>query len=242
VRAVAAALMSARRRRGGSWTPALMTGINGWWRSTDGVVLEDTDLVAEWQDLSGLDHHLSNGGGTTRPQFGVASIDGLPTIFFDGVNDELAADFPGPRPRTTILVARLQIWSLNDVMYDAFAANRAMLQCITSEPTMRAFGGAALSTPDMPINDWAVTLVVFNNVASGANVGRFQVNDPPPSVTGSTGTSTQPSGIRIGRRSTGNAARMDVAEAILLDGVIDPSDEVLLYAYLKARYPSLGLS
>jgi hypothetical protein len=35
---------------------------------------------------------------------------------------------------------------------------------------------------------------------------------------------------------------MDVAEAILLDGVIDPSDEVLLYAYLKARYPSLGLS
>jgi len=58
------------------------------WLEPTNVVLQD-GRVSQWSDSSGLGHHVTQGAVASQPQWVENSLNGLPTLRFDGGNDYL---------------------------------------------------------------------------------------------------------------------------------------------------------
>lgn len=55
------------------------------WFIADSLSLSDTDPVALWNDLSGNTNNAEQATGSLQPEFRTAQINGLSTVFFDGL-------------------------------------------------------------------------------------------------------------------------------------------------------------
>lgn len=111
---LAPGLVSAERRayqkdtfRGGrgslSLTPGEL-GATAWWDASLSAITKDgSNLVSQWNDLSGNNYHLTQGTGGNKPTYMPNGLNGRPVLEFDGVNDVMS---------TTLGAALSQPWSL----------------------------------------------------------------------------------------------------------------------------------
>jgi len=61
-----------------------------WLDATDSTTITETDgAVSQWNDKSGLDNHVVQATGASQPNSKVSTINGLASIKFDGVDDDL---------------------------------------------------------------------------------------------------------------------------------------------------------
>ena len=73
-------------------TPSDYPGLELWLRSDMGLVTDENDRVAEWEDQSGAGNNATQTAINFRPIEVPQAINGLPGVRFDGENDRL--DFP----------------------------------------------------------------------------------------------------------------------------------------------------
>ena len=59
------------------------------WLDASQLGLTNGDTVSTWSDLSGNSNDAVQGGSTVRPVFQTNQVNGLPSIAFDGTNDNL---------------------------------------------------------------------------------------------------------------------------------------------------------
>lgn len=99
-----------------AFTPISITGLQAWLKSDvgtvttyDGVTVSgDTDPVGKWADQSGNNNHFTQDDEAARPTFNANSINGYPTIDFDGIDnfmkgDSLVPVFDGDDPDYSIV-------------------------------------------------------------------------------------------------------------------------------------------
>lgn len=82
-------LQERRRKRGGSFSPTLVSGLKLWVRAESLSGLSNNAAVASWQDESGAGHHLAQATASFRPKF-LTNAGGLAGVSFDGVDDVMA--------------------------------------------------------------------------------------------------------------------------------------------------------
>ncbi len=80
--------------------------------------LGDGDAVSQWDDSSGLHHHVGQNDPSRRPTFQEAAFAGMPAVRFDGVDDELYRDdalgFGGNPDLTVFIVGRTLQYERSD--------------------------------------------------------------------------------------------------------------------------------
>lgn len=96
-----------------AWTSLQATtmpeiGMRVWLKADSIVGLNDGDAVSSWPDSSGNGWHATNSIVANRPKYFINSINGLPVVRFDGVNDYLAREnyTPGTHDGTFVIVTR----------------------------------------------------------------------------------------------------------------------------------------
>lgn len=81
-------------RAGSSFAPSDISGLQLWLDAQDvvsGAEPSDGAGVASWQDKSGVGNHATFIlGPTKQPTYQAAGLNGLPTVRFDGTDDDLA--------------------------------------------------------------------------------------------------------------------------------------------------------
>ncbi len=79
-----------RQTPGNYVNPARLPGCVLWLRADLGVTLQGSNAVSNWADQSGNGNDASQAGPGQQPIWTPNSVNGLPTINFDGANDLLA--------------------------------------------------------------------------------------------------------------------------------------------------------
>ena len=74
------------QRRGVSFTPADIAGLEAWFDAALGVT---GDPVSAWLDQTVNGHNLSQGGGADQPDFVPTAVNGLPAVQGDGTSDHM---------------------------------------------------------------------------------------------------------------------------------------------------------
>lgn len=75
-----------------------------WLDAAQGVTLDGSSKVSQWNDLSGNNNHATQSTPGSRP--GVVTVNGQTAIAFDGTDDQLIASNITPTDSTCFLVAR----------------------------------------------------------------------------------------------------------------------------------------
>lgn len=211
------------------WTPALLTGLEAWYRGDD-VVLSGSSIAA-WNDKGGHGWQLSQATGLARPT--QVTRAGQLCASFDG-GDYVQGAF------TTLLPQPLTIYHVYEAsslttsgFYDGDdVTNRCTAFVNTS---LRAFAGSTLVGPVLSTGTIYGAAVVYNGVASAIYNNNF-VTAAASGDTGSAGID----GFTIGAfYNAGNRLTGFVWETIVCSGAHSQATRALVGAYLTARYEGL---
>src|SRR5262249_51597034 len=76
--------------RASDFSPASIAGLGLWVRTDAGLAADAAGRVSEWRDQSGQGNHLTQPTLASRPVYVPGSVNGLPVLRFDGVDDSMA--------------------------------------------------------------------------------------------------------------------------------------------------------
>lgn len=221
--------------------PTDLNGCQLWLRADQGIVLDESGLVSQWSDFSGLGNHVTQATNSLRPL--VVRSDGSfnmrPTIRSTGTQFI--------RKTATNLFAA--------GAYTIFTAH--LLSSTSGDPVIvasgRAAGGVSFHT------NGGNRSVIHNSVANhddgapsvsaveiwsaaydATTAPTLRINSTPQTLsnTGST-TMTDPGGtsiIEIFNLATGNIMVGRIAEVIMFNRVLSQADINLIEKYLASRY------
>jgi hypothetical protein len=206
-----------------------VAGLAGWFKADAIAGVADGAPVASWVDSSGRGHALSAPTGR-QPLYRSNQVNGRPAVSFDGVDDLLQAYFPLNQPTTVFVVYRVRTDQGTQFVTDGFN-NGAMADYVSgTQYGMYASGGTVLTKDGFTYAAFHVVGSVFNGVASALYA------EGGPAVAGNSG-SASPSGLTIGNSGAwGAPAAVDVAEVVLYDRALGPTDLDTVGNYLAAKY------
>lgn len=100
----------ASRLRTFGFSPKSLSGLVGWFDTSQITGKNDGDAVSQWDDLSGLGNHFTQATGANQPLYKTGGKAGRPYLLGDGSNDLMAANglastFSGAVAYTVFLVA-----------------------------------------------------------------------------------------------------------------------------------------
>ena len=221
----------------GSFLPTDLPGLAAWYDASRITGLSDGEAVAQWDDLSGNGHHLTQATSEFRPLYKTSVLNGLPALLFDGADDRMdTADdvlaLSQPLTIGIVLINRNAFDFFETVFDSATAADRATSWVQSGTLEYRLFAGsdsgtthiAALDTPY--ILQWAFDGASSEVRRNGEVSSGF---DP-----GSQGLPE----LRLGANHNLGAVFFDghILEAWLVSGHLSTSNQALLENYANAKY------
>lgn len=220
-----AALQVARRHRTG-WSPLQLPGLVAWYDASRIIGLSDGTAIAQWDDLTGLGHHLLQGTGSLQPLYKTGITHGLPAVLFDGSNDYLKAVFTLAQP-CSVAVSFVYVTDPGSqrVVVDGNTGNSMVLDNNGSATSFRVWAGTGLTQTSIVKTTWGIGMGVFNGASS---VNHFRGTE----VTGNAGTATA-GGITIGSQGSGSgSANIYVGELIAADVIWDAPMRAAIGTYM----------
>lgn len=93
-----------------------ISGYVAWFDAMDSSTITVSDgRVSQWSDKSGNGNNLVQATAGSQPNYGLAMLNGLPSVGFDGANDNLACTTITSSDRTFSWFAAMAVHSLNDI-------------------------------------------------------------------------------------------------------------------------------
>jgi len=92
-----------------SSNPGEISGCIGYWEADQGITLDGSNKVSQWDDLSGFGAHMTQSDPTVRFGYTASSINGRPTVdMVSGILNKMTAtiNFPATAPHTLIVLAK----------------------------------------------------------------------------------------------------------------------------------------
>jgi hypothetical protein len=197
-------------------------GLIGWY-AADSLPLSDGAAVSSWPDGSSAAIGLVTGTGGTAPTFKANQVNYHPAVLFNGTSDFLQGTNPAltKQPLTVFAVfsstSGNRLWGAQGI--------RLMQGGVTV-----IYAGTGFSGP---------------TVSAGFHYGTFIVNgassqvriDGAVAASGDAGANTPSTTFAIG--SEGDNAQWwggDIAEVLMYNGVLSPTDIATVEAYLNSKY------
>lgn len=209
--------------------PAGVTGgLVGWWKA-DGLSLSNGAAVGSWGDSSGVGSALAQATGANQPTFQTNVINGLPVVRFDGTNDVLNAT-GSFTPATVFAVAKYAAATFNsyDGLVTGGAASNSEAVLVGSAASANFFNSADLGLSDAV---YRLNGTSYALSAMAAPMNAWGVVD----ITSAMFTALT---IQVGqdRNNAGRFWNGDIAEVIVYDTVLSPTDRATVENYLATKY------
>jgi hypothetical protein len=184
--------------------------------------------VSQWDDATGLGHHLLQGTDSARPAL---QADG--SILFNGTAHFLKATaFTLIQPTTVVLVVKQVSWTANDYVADGNASNSmAVYQSLTT-PGLRIFAGGGITQNDgLVVGSVGVVIGVFNGASSLTSINNGTA------VTGNAGAANG-GGFTLGAIGAGTSAWANIQayEAAIFPSALSAADRARVASYLMAKF------
>lgn len=225
--------------------PDSLLNLKTWLSADSGVISNDT-LVDQWQDRSTNDNSLLQSVESNKPLLINNSINGLPVIRFDGINDYMDFD-------TSILridgvfsyffICRNTKTTTNSTIFTQYLSGQ-------NGRTLLAFNFSGIgnvthitipgtsSTQSFLTDDYALISATNNGLNDGL---KLYLNSSIETI--GSGVSTLDVNSQIGGQQFGYYFQGDIAEIICYDTVLNNYDRQLVYQYLRHKYaPPVNLS
>jgi autotransporter-associated beta strand protein len=215
---------------GGAAAPNI-AGLAEWFDAADAdTIVTSGGAVSQWQDKTGNNRHLNQSIVANQPTHVAGALNGLPVVRFDG-NDVLSNTYNPGTPYTVFSVARYE--GTQNFRVVTSTANNWLLG-FWSGGVDRMFAEGWVSQPsgvDTALHFYGATGT--GSLTTFFDAGRYIARN-------STGVAA-PNGLSLGAwqaNPTGEASKADVAEVLLYNGVLTPSQIADVVAYLKAKWSS----
>jgi lysophospholipase L1-like esterase len=216
-------------RRRGSFSPLQLTSLRAWYKSDVGITIATG--VSQWNDQSGNGNHLVQATGGAQPLRTNNSINNLPAITFDGVNDFMVNAFTINQPETVFALVRQRTWTSSDIIFDGnVALSRRVVQSATSPGLIATSDTLLTQDNNLLISEFG--LITFINDGAGSS---FQINSNT-AVTGNAGADVG-GGFTVGARGTGalGHANVDFVELVSMAAVATPAEIAGMKSYFESR-------
>jgi len=218
-----------------AWSPLELSPVlwlkadAGTFQTSGGIAaLAYADPVGEWQDQSGLGHHVTAPTEAKRPALITGAQNGLPGIRFDGVDDHLRALFTGNQPFTRFFVLKNR--SAADGNHVICSGGTAVSYLYYSgATTLTLSAGASLSTA-ASASAVLIARATYNGAASkiGVNAG---------TVTTGAGGAGSPGGLTLAADEAGlYLSDLDLFEVLVFPSAVADADVTLTLGYLNGRW------
>lgn len=227
--------VSSVARVGAIPSPSDIDGLQVWFKA-NALSLSDTDPVATWADSSGNARNGTQATGGKQPTYKANQVNGLPSVLFDQVNDQLATASVshgiGTGDFTFFCVSRLANTAPN---YRAVAGNDAFSPAFYyhgTKPNLY-WGSDHIYSTVLANSTWY--LFVF--VRSGSDINLW-VNGIQDATTATISTSMSDAAWIIGDESIagGSSFGGDIAEQGLYNIALDSTQREQLEAYISSKY------
>lgn len=203
-----------------------------WVRADKGITTATG--VSGWADQSASGNNYAQVTGSFQPAYNAAdsTLNGQPTITFDGVDDTLVdAGFTLPSPATTptcaLAVAKYISYSGQPALFGDASNTAAICLVSVAANTVRSQAGSVVGPVTLNAGSWARIRADFSNSVSDVlRVGSNQ-------VTGNAGSSTA-SGRAIGTLGSGFQANVAVYELVYLKAIPTVAQMAAYDAYVTA--------
>lgn len=224
----------------GGWTPSEISGLYLWLDAEQGLyqdvggatpAINDSDLIALWQDQSGNNRHVSQETEDKRPLLKLDIKNGLPVVRFDGSDDFLQATVAADASKTLFIVTRSLSGSGSNracIGYDDIASfywnPGDGAGWLWWEPVINCGG---------TITAWNVLAFKLTSAASFTtylNGVQVDTDNPADEITTSTTLTL------AARTSTTAFGDVDIAEVIIYDSALSDSDRALVDSYLSTKW------
>lgn len=220
------------------FNPKSIAGLEAWYAADVASSITIATGVQQWSDLSGKGRHLIQNVTNNQPLHNSVTLNGKPTVTFDGSNDSLrTANFTLNQPFSYYMVFRFESAALGRIMEAGNWTTARSGEFIRIDVnTLWLFCGGILGFNTFPSG----ALQVFNiwdAEANGASsVMRYRKN--VASVTGNAGSNN---GSRLTMGADGNATasqfgNVSVAEALVFSRVLAVTEADKIRSYLGKKY------
>lgn len=210
-------------------------------RASDGVILDNSNQVASWEDSSGNGNDLTALG---EPRLLVAGLNGQSVISFDGIDDALRAlsfnNLPtGAEDRSIFMLARYNQnnpgrgWA--GFSYGVPQSNQAFGLSLTHLGTLGVQGWGTSDFESNPAVDGLGRWLNQGLIYSGQSLVQYDNGAEIGSVQHAFNTGV--GSIRLGEELTGDRnLTMEVAEILVYDRAIDEAERLQIESYFEDFY------
>lgn len=244
---------------GGAWTPAKISGLQGWWKA-DFSVYSDLGItlatngqsVEQWNDNSPASNNLLNnlGIGATFPTYVTGALNGLPVISYNasvqsqilltntlnlgGTTASLFAVVKGSTPNAN---ARIANFTATGQQNDFDNTGSVVFEFLPSTTTVESYSNGALSSGTITDATWFELGSIFD----GAN-STIYINGTAQTPAADTNSFAATGRVNIGGRfnSVGNAVADgltgSIAEVVFTNTVISSTDRAKLHTYFSNKW------
>lgn len=206
--------------------PTTISGLHAWWKA-DALTLANDDPVSTYTDSSGNGRDLAQ-TLTKRPTFKTNMHNSLPSVQFDGSNDEMTVSWTTlAQPFTVIHTLYLNTASGIHVFHDSMNTSESDLYANGTTSVMYA-GTTGISVSSAFASATMYTVIgVFNNASS-----KWWKNGGA-ATTGTVGSNGLINGLRLGVARTGNyPMSADHCETLIYNSALGLTDVNNLGTYL----------
>lgn len=217
--------------------PSAVSGLQFWARSDQGITKDGSDLVSQWNDISGNARHLTE--ATNKPLWVDTLINGYPAIRFDGSNDVLTStSFSLSQPMTVFIVCKIVTHTNLDGIWfgNAGSAPGIFMRSSPSVVIHDTSTGSEISRNSTAA--YELFKAIFNGTSS-----TLAVNNGSDAATGSSYTSSLTAGFAVGSWGAAAGSRfgnIEVAEIAIYNSAITGANLTALNAYFGSRYGIFG--
>lgn len=236
----------------GGIPPTGLPGLAAYFEADQGITLDGSNNVSQWNDLSGNGAHLTQATALSRPGFSATSFNGRPAVVLTAAGNQFMAaapTIPSGAPNHTILaIVRANATPstlFNGIVCLGSAGASGQTSTIGNDNTRKLwFGGAGLGAP---VFDTATNGSYYALAKTEQNVGGFG-NDTAFINNAKQAVGIQPTAYSIfpantlllGRYFSSSATgNWDVAAIAIYNRILSDSEIAALMSFYKNKFPIL---
>lgn len=229
--------------RASGFSPKSISGLEAWYAADVASSITIGTGVQQWSDLSGKGRHLIQNTTNNQPAYNSVTLNGKPTVTFDGTNDSLrAAAFSVAQPYQYFAVFRYEVVGAGTRIADARSGSGSRSgEFFDYFGNMGIFAGGLLTLSVVAADQTSFGIwdVEFNGSSSAIRLRKTY-----KSTTGNSGTNGA-AGLTLG--ANGNAtssefSNVSIAEFLIYGRSLPVSEADKIRTYLGKKYNLSALS
>lgn len=231
------------RPRASGFSPKSIAGLEAWYDASAGSSITLETGVQQWADLSGKGRHLIQNTTNNQPAYNSVTLNGKPTVTFDGTNDSLRASaFSVSQPNHYFVVCRQETIKGGERIADGRSGSGSRAgEFFDFFGSMALFAGSLLQLS--VTNADQTTFGIWDADYNGAS-SAIRLRKTYKSATGNAGTNGV-AGLTLGadgNATAGSFANCSIAEFLLFSRSLPVSEADKIRTYLGKKYNLSALS